>query len=267
MFFTMYFTLPSVMSFIRPIIALGCLPLAFSVQAEDAPVPASPWEHSFEIYAQAVNIGGNAKVGNLSANVDVDPEFVMDHLDMAGMFRFESVHQNGWGYLLDYGFMELSGGKDGVFENGGGLLKANLELRQGVFETKGFKRVNSGTATLDYMFGFRWWDNDVRATLDWQNGTRVVDKKIKEDWVDYVVGIRLMDDLSDDWRFHFTTDIGLGANTDFTTLMHVGALYHINDWSDLNVSYRSVWVDYHNTGTFEYTAATQGFMLGWVARF
>lgn len=256
-------TAVSKISAIFPILLLSSL----SVQAEDAPAPASPWEHSIEIYAQAVNIGGDAKVGSLSANVDVDPEFVMDHLDMAGMFRFESLHESQWGYLVDYGFMKLSGGKDGLFENGGGLLKADLELRQGVFETKAFKRVRSGTGTLDYMFGFRWWDNDVRATLDRQNGTRVVDKKITEDWIDYVVGVRVMDDLSDQWRFYFSTDIGLGADTDFTTMMHTGALYHINNWSDLNLSYRSVWVDYHNTGTFEYTTSTQGFMLGWIARF
>lgn len=54
----------------------------------------SPWEHSIELYLQAVNIGGDARVGRLPLNVDVDPKFIMDHLEMAGMFRFESINNN-----------------------------------------------------------------------------------------------------------------------------------------------------------------------------
>ena len=40
----------------------------------------SPWAHSIELYAQAVNIGGDAKVGRVPLGVDVDPKFNMYHL-------------------------------------------------------------------------------------------------------------------------------------------------------------------------------------------
>ena len=227
----------------------------------------SPWAHSIELYAQAVNIGGDAKVGRVPLGVDVDPKFIMDHLEMAGMFRFESINNNEWGYLVDYGFMELSGKKDGLVQDGPDLLKAEIELRQGVFEVKGFKRATNETATFDITFGFRWWDNDGKATVDLVNGTRIVDEKISEDWIDYVVGLRLMDDINESWRAYFSADVGMGADTNFTSMFHTGAMYHLNDWSDLNLSYRSVWVDYKDEGHFEYVTSTQGFMLGWIARF
>lgn len=250
--------------------ALVALPLFFNglVQAEEATqTEASGWQNSFEIYAQAVNIGGDARVGNLPLNVDVDPEFIMDHLEMAGMFRFESVKDNSWGYWVDYGFMELGGERNGLFVNGFGLANADIDLRQGVFELKGFKRSTNGTATFDFTFGLRWWDIDGKATVDLVNGTRLAEADLNEDWIDYVIGFRLEDDISNNWRAYFNTDVGAGADTDFTSLFHAGAMYHLNDWSDLNLSYRSVWVDYRNRGTFEYVTATQGFMIGWIARF
>ncbi len=42
---------------------------------------------SFEIYALALNIRGDSTIGDLSADVDVDPSFIMDHLDMTAMVR------------------------------------------------------------------------------------------------------------------------------------------------------------------------------------
>ncbi len=256
-------------SFVRSS-ALVTLPLLFAnaAQAEKTTdVEASAWAHSIEIYAQAVNIGGDARVGNLPINVDVDPEFIMDHLEMAGMLRFESVKNNEWGYLVDYGFMELGGKRNGLFVTGLGLANADIELRQGVLELKGFNRATNGTATFDFTFGLRWWDNDGKTTIDLVNGARLAEAKINEDWIDYVIGFRLADDISDSWRAYFNTDVGAGADTDFTSMFHAGAMYHINDWTDLNLSYRSVWVDYRNRGTFEYVTSTQGFMIGWIARF
>ena len=238
---------------------------AGAAQADDA--KTSDWAQSIEIYAQAVNIGGDARVGNLPVNVDVDPEFIMDHLEMAGMLRFESIKNNDWGYIVDYGFMELGGERNGLFLNGPGLANADIDVRQGVMEVKGFNRATNGTATFDFTFGLRWWDVDGKATVDLVNGTRLAESKINEDWIDYVIGFRLEDDLSDNWRAYFNTDVGTGSDTDFTSLFHAGAMYHINDWSDLNLSYRSVWVDYRNRGTFEYVTSTQGFMIGWIARF
>ncbi|MFT5760266.1 MAG: hypothetical protein ACI9LM_005050 [Alteromonadaceae bacterium] len=38
-----------------------------------------------------MNIRGDSTTGNISADVDVDPSFIMDHLDMGVMLHFESI--------------------------------------------------------------------------------------------------------------------------------------------------------------------------------
>ena len=36
----------------------------------------------------------------------------------------------------------------------------------------------------------------------------------------------------------------------------------MNEWSDLNMAYKSTWVDYDNEGTFTYNTASQGSLVG-----
>jgi hypothetical protein len=62
-------------------------------------------------------------------------------------------------------------------------------------------------------------------------------------------------------------DAGLGSDTNFTSSLLTGVRYQINSWSDLNIAYKSTWVDYENKGTFEYDTASQGFLIGWAAHF
>ena len=85
-----------------------------SAQEASTPMDTKKWQHSFEIYALALNIRGDSTIGNLSADVDVDPSFIMDHLDMTAMVRLEGDYDNQWGYYIDYSFMKLSGKKLGI---------------------------------------------------------------------------------------------------------------------------------------------------------
>ncbi|MFA0072816.1 hypothetical protein AB4396_03815 [Vibrio cyclitrophicus] len=224
------------------------------------------WQHSIEIYALALNIRGDSTIGKISTGVDVDPAFIMDHLDMGAMLRLEGIYDNQWGYYLDYSYMKLSGKSDSIIGNTG-ILNGKLDIRQGVLEAKGFKRFQYDIGMIDYMVGIRWWDNDIDSRLYKNDGTTINSRSLKEDWIDYLVGVRWTKELNKDWTVHTSLDIGLGADTDFTSSILTGARYQINDWSDLNLAYKSTWVDYENKGTFEYDTASQGFLIGWAAHF
>ncbi|UPR53101.1 hypothetical protein ITG09_05615 [Vibrio cyclitrophicus] len=228
---------------------------------------AKKWQHSIEIYALALNIRGDTTIGDISSDVDVDPAFIMDHIDMGAMLRLEGIYDNQWGYYLDYSYMKLSGKTDSVLDINKNILKGNLDIRQGVLEAKGFKRYQYDIGTIDYMIGLRWWDNDIDAKLYTSAGGLNKSKSLNEDWIDYLVGVRWTKELSKDWTVHTSLDIGLGADTDFTSSILTGARYQINDWSNLNLAYKSTWVDYENKGTFEYDTASQGFLVGWAAHF
>ena len=247
----------------------SALAASSTVNAEEASAQADTkkWQHSFEIYALALNIRGDSTIGGLSADVDVDPAFIMDHLDMTAMVRLEGINDNQWGYYIDYSFMKLSGKTNSVLGSNLEVLRGNLDIRQGVLDVKGFKRYQYDFGTIDYLFGLRWWDNDIDAKLYGSGGNLSADRSLDEDWVDYQIGVRWITQINKDWKFHATIDAGLGSDTDFTSSLLTGARYQINSWSDLNIAYKSTWVDYENKGTFEYDTASQGFLIGWAAHF
>ncbi|WP_373943756.1 DUF481 domain-containing protein [Vibrio chagasii] len=240
-----------------------------TVNAQEASSSAETrgWQHSFEIYALALNIRGDSTIGDLSADIDVDPSFIMDHLDMTAMVRLEGIYNNQWGYYIDYSFMKLSGKTNSVLDANLEKLKGNLDIRQGVLDVKGFKRYQYDFGTIDYLFGLRWWDNDIDAKLYGSGGRLSVDGSLNEDWIDYQIGARWITQINQSWKFHATIDAGLGSDTNFTSSLLTGVRYQINSWSDLNLAYKSTWVDYENKGTFEYDTASQGFLVGWAAHF
>lgn len=244
------------------------LVVSSTVTAQEASSETSTkkWQHSIEIYALALNIRGDTSIANLSTDVNVDPSFIMDHLDMGAMLRLEGIYDNQWGYYVDYSFMKLSGKADSVIGNSG-LLKGEVDIRQGVLETKGFKRYHYDFGSIDYMVGFRWWDNDIDTKLYSSGGLINNSRSLDEDWIDYLIGVRWTQKLNASWQTHASLDIGLGSDTDFTSGLLLGARYQINDWSDLNIAYKSTWVDYSNPGTFSYDTASQGFLVGWAAYF
>ena len=164
--------------------------------------------------------------------------------------------------------MKLSGKADSIVGNSE-LLKGEVDIRQGVLETKGFKRYHYDFGAIDYMVGFRWWDNDIDTKLYSTGGGGLINnsRSLDEDWIDYLIGVRWTQKLNASWQTHASLDIGLGSDTDFTSGLLLGARYQINDWSDLNIAYKSTWVDYSNPGTFSYDTASQGFLVGWAAHF
>ncbi|WP_227006596.1 hypothetical protein [Shewanella donghaensis] len=240
----------------------------FIAHAEESESVAN-WQHSAEIYGIALNIRGDSSVNDQNLEVDVDPKFIMDTLEMTFMAHFESVYKDQWGFYIDYSFMKLNGETDNVLDNTNNLvLKGDIDIRQGVLEAKGFKRYIYGEHTLDYTAGIRWWDNDIDMQLYRKDNNAIFsDINIEEDWVDFVVGIRWMTPINTDWLYYLSIDAGMGSDTDFTSALLTGVRYKINTWSDLNIGYKSIWVDYDNEENFSYDTASQGFVIGWAAHF
>ncbi|WP_047879862.1 hypothetical protein [Photobacterium aquae] len=238
--------------------------------AAASPQTATPhWQHSLELYFMGLNIRGDSTIRNRTLDLDVDPKFIMDNLDIGAMARWESIYHQQWGFYLDYSFMELSGETDNLLSSTENLvLKSDIDIRQGVLEAKGFKRYHYPFGTLDYMIGLRWWDNDISAEFFRRDNQRIFDKfSLDENWVDYVVGVRWINAINKHWLFHVSVDAGLGSDTDFTSAIQTGVRYRINHWSDINIAYKSTWVDYDNQDNFAYNTASQGFLLGWTAHF
>ena len=226
---------------------------------------ANDWSFQIEPYIMATSIEGDATMGRLSGiPLDVDFSTILDNLDMAAMVHGEAHHKSGWGLVLDYGFMDLSQKKT---NNRDGIVKANL--RQGVLESLGLYRMKHSYGHIDYFVGVRWWDNDIKVTLDPAISEGSTTLEIKEDWVDAVVGIRWLSGISKNWNFQARADVGgFGLEADFTSSIEAGLTYKISNLMTLDMKYKGTWVDYENTGNadkrddFRYDTLTHGPIIG-----
>jgi len=231
---------------------------------------ADEWSFQLEPYVMATAIEGDASLGRINgAPVDVDFDTILDNLDSAAMLHFEALHLSGWGLSLDYGYMDLGSKKHN--EQGS---SASASVRQGVLEGLGIYRTELANGSLDYFAGFRWWDNDLGVDINVNAlSGGGLNRDIKFDWIDPVVGIRWLHNINDDWTFLAQTDIGgMGIGSDFTASVQTGVQYEISELMSLDVKYKATWVDYKEgqhgqADYFQYDTVTHGLIIGLVFKF
>ena len=230
---------------------------------------AQEWTFSIEPYLLAASIEGDACIGRVvGAPVDVDFSRILETLDMAFMIHFEAHSANGWGIILDYGFMDLS---DDIFGQRGGVVDARV--RQGIFEGLLVKQSRNPSSGLEYFAGIRWWDNKMDVTIDPAILPGDITRKIDASWVDLLIGARWTRPINDRWKFLIKGDVGgFGVESDFTSSLAAGAVYSFSDRFALDLQYKALWVDYEDgnagqRGYFAYDTVTHGPIVGFQFNF
>ena len=249
-------------------------PVIEDVQAEE-----STWNNEFQLYGLAVWIKGNSAIGyrldNLSyenstpsANIDVGPDDIVKNLKMGLMAHYEGHHNSGWGIWLDYVFMNLGPDVDSPVE----LLDVNnLGVYQGIMEAFVEYRVPLESGYVDYYGGVRWWHNSFDITLSALGQTKSWNRTI--DWYDPVLGARWTVPINENWSFRARADVGgFGISSDFTAAIELGTLYDINENWQVDLRFKSLWVDYEEgtEGTqdyFAYDTANFGPIIGITYKF
>jgi len=234
-----------------------------------SPGRADDWTFSVEPYLLAASIEGDASMGRINgAPVDVSFSQILETLDMAAMIHFEAHSANGWGIVLDYGFMKLS---DDIFGERGGIVDARV--RQGIFEALLMKQSRNPASGLEYFAGIRWWDNDIDVVVNPAVLPGDISRKVDANWVDLVVGARWTRALNDRWKFQIKGDVGgFGVQSDFTSSLAAGAVYSFSDRYALDLQYKAMWVDYEDgspgqPGFFAYDTVTHGPIVGFQFNF
>ena len=227
-------------------------------------VAADNWDFIIAPYLLVTSIDGDASVGRVEgADIDVGPKDIIENLELGAMIQVEAHHKSGYGLSMAYNFMDLSGGASAP---GRGSLDA--DIHQGIFEGYGIYRVSTDKGPLDFYGGIRWWDIDVELKV---NGLKVVENTA--DWVDPVVGLRWMPQISDSWHVILKGDIGgFGISSDFTWNLQGGLMWDATDYLSLVFQYRALSVDYStgNVGDldrFTYDTITHGPLFGLAFQF
>ncbi len=231
------------------------------------PAQAENWGFQINPYLQATTIEGDAGIGVINAeNVTVDFNKILETLDAGAMVNFKGVHRSGWGFIVDYAFMDL---KDDIATPRDGI--ASSRVRQGVLQVEGLytQKINQGN--FDYLFGLRWWDNDFDLDVTLPQVEQDIAIRKDEDWVDYFIGARWTAPINRSWSYSLRGDLGMGG-ADFTSSFEGGVLYHFNKKHALDIKYKATFVDVEDgeqgrVGYFKYDTVTHGPVIGYMYQF
>ena len=217
------------------------------------------WSFELSPYLAMSSISGDSSViSDAVTPVDIGFDDILDALEFSVPVHFEAIHNSGWGLWLDYNYASLGGSAP----IGSTTNTLTVDVKQAVFEAFGMYRQTLKNGTFDYLTGIRSWN----LKLDAFRSNRPNRNNTENNWVDFVVGARWTTNINENWKFYVRGDVGAGGS-DFTAAAAAGLKYTINEWLDVDMQYKGLWVDYE-AGTvntldyFKYDTVTYGPVLG-----
>lgn len=237
---------------------------AFALAISASPVLAqeSGWEYEATIYLFTPET--KTSIANSTGTLDSTLSFsdALDNLDFAFMGAFGA--SNGkWSILADYLYTDLSFGET----TPGGLFgDLNTDVKTQILNGYvGYRFYENATTQLDVAGGFRWFSTDTEITLtDGLAAGR--SSRVKDDWVDPVIGLRARVTFSDRWGGTAFVDYGGFSSDSETWQALLTADYSLNENWVLRGGYRYISVD-HTTNGNDFEFSQSGLIFGATYKF
>lgn len=234
------------------VVCIIVLSLCSAANAEEESESGWKWRVA-PLYLWVINIEGDTSIGPITAPVEINLSDVFSDIEGVFTVNFEGVHNNRWGFIVDFTWIDISGSL--------GPATLDFEYIQG--EVDGFYRFPMGDQSIDFLVGARYYSQDIKlAPLP----VPIVSVAVSEDWVDPIVGGRWTVPLSEKVTLITRGDIGgFGAGSDLT--WQALALVDWQPWKHASIvaGFRALYVDYE-TGSglnrFAYDATTWGPLFG-----
>lgn len=207
------------------------------VSAEETNKDAG-WEFGASIYGWFPDIAGQTASGDGSFTVDI--ENILENLEFTMMGTFEA-RKGRWGMVTDLIYMDVSGSKDDLLIEGGGLPPSatadlDLDMTSWICTLAGsFRALEKDWLTADVIAGTRYLDVD--QTLGWSvydsSGTLHSEGSVSgglENW-DAIIGTRgqLAFGPNNAIFVPFELDAGAG-DSDLTVQAAAGLGYSFGAW-------------------------------------
>ena len=263
--------------------------------------PLAGWTLSATPYSWLTFLDGDTTVRGRTAEIDIDPIEVLEHLDAVPWMSYAEARRGPLAFYNDIVFAKMGIDVSGVRTLGGVTLDAalGLDLTLTIIELGaayeiarwgaggGVKDANAfaRTTAIDLLAGARYWRQEVdislavTATLDTSDlevsGARAIARSGGVDWVDPVIGARVRHQLAPGQELQLRGDIGgfdVGSKFSWNVL---GAYsWHMFDRHGVSYSgvlgYRLLSVDYEQgagTTRYEYDVLQHGPLTGLILRF
>lgn len=235
------------------------------------------WQFIITPYAWFAGMSGDITTRGQSIEVDTSFFDIFDQLDFAFQIHAEAM-KNRYFFFLDETYVKLSIDQD-ITPNfplpiGGSLdvgVKTNmLDFGAGYRITASNPQV---PVYLDLYGGGRWWILDIDQEIRFNNlPNQSIDQN--KQWVDLIVGARIIAQLTDNLIAVVKSDIGgfnIGSSSKFTWNI-VANLGYETGWHGVMplIGWRSLYVDYdEGSGSefFEFKGWMNGIQTGLGIRF
>jgi hypothetical protein len=214
------------------------------------------WEFNLApLYIWGASISGDVTVKAQTQSVDLDFGEVWDNLEGIFTVHFEGLHKNNWGFLFNLDYLNL--GETETAPLGGPL---EVDLKEAIVEIDGFYRAHYGSHTFDYLLGLRYTDVDVEAKFL----TPSLQAAGEDSWVDLIIGLRYLYQMSEKWDLTLRGDLGAGGSS--FTYQALG-IVNYQAWKHASIfgGYRMLSTDYSKGSgidQFKYDVAMHGPILG-----
>ncbi len=192
------------------------LPRGAFAQAASTETDSDSWQFTVAPYLWMVGIHGDQTVKGFEASVDMDFGDLWSDLDFAGQLKGEAWKGN-LGLFLDGTWLKLS------TDESVGPIKLDVDMRVGIVEAGAMYRVyemplgaegvpDDRKLAVQLLAGARYWY--LKAKLD----TGPIEVENSRDWVDPIIGARLITDITERARVLLRMDIGgfgVGSASEF----------------------------------------------------
>jgi hypothetical protein len=250
-------------------------PFAPVVAAEEKPDAQSDWEFQAAPYFWALSMDGDVTVKGRKADVDVSFSDIWDELNIALMLEYEARKGNWglWGNTIyaDLGGSDTHAGPLTIEPTATVLWQgAGGSYRMGTWDLADSSGKHTPSVTVDTYFGIRYTYLDVDLDI---KGLDDIDKS--EDWLEPLVGVRTLWNLSERWSVNLAGDIGgvaFGSDFAWSAFGLIGYRFSLfgEDNANAIAGYRALSQDYsdgHGSDKFEWDITLHGPVLGLVITF
>jgi opacity protein-like surface antigen len=237
-----------------------------------APSDADAWQFELTPYLLGAGLQGTTGVGSVTSDIDSSFSDILENLD-AGFMAMFLASKGRWTFGVDGVYFKLK--NEGANSWQGPLGNTNtgsleVTMTEQLYQLTSGYRVLDERTRVDVIGAARYTQLDASLNLT-SAGTLLPDGSRSvsgtKSWWDPVIGVRVLEPLSETWSLAGYADIGgFGIGSELTYQLLAGVNWQFSKSVNAKAGYRYLYQDYKD-GSFVWDMAANGFYLGAGFRF
>jgi hypothetical protein len=203
---------------------LGVATLAAGILAAGPARAQDDWDLSFAPYLWATGIDGEASLGPVTGDLDLDFGDILDVLDGALLGHFEA-RRSDMGVFVDFIYLATE-------------PTDQVEFDTIILETGYLNSTPKQNGLSGWEIGFRYWDFELELTP-----SLIAPIEGSKTWSDAFIGYRREKTMGENWRSVVRANAGAGGS-DLTWAVDLTYLYDFDNDNSLALGLKWIDVDY-----------------------